>query len=250
VKTTFLKWMAVVAGAGLATAVIHPRLARSADHLDAPATTAEPAADINDVYTFMDGTNAVFAMTTFPAAPTTAAFSNTVQYVIHTSSGAAFGKTNTDFNIICEFDTTGKASCWGGTTEFVTGDATAVTGLKSASGKFTVFAGRRADPFFFNLDGFKATVKDVDNAAPALIDAGTCVGVQNGCFNANGCPQLGTTTAAILATQLAKNPDGGGDPVDFFANLNGMAIVVSVDKSLINVGGPIVSVWGSTHRKP
>ena len=52
-RTTFLKWMIVVGGACLATAVIHPRLARSADHLDAPATIAEPAADINDVYAFL-----------------------------------------------------------------------------------------------------------------------------------------------------------------------------------------------------
>ena len=53
-------------------------------------------------------------------------------------------------------------SCWLGTDEYVTGDASAITGLTSADGKLKVFAGLRADPFFFNLDGFhhaEATVE-------------------------------------------------------------------------------------------
>src|ERR1700724_2779620 len=102
--------MIVVGGACLATAVIHPRLARSAAPLDAPATTAEPAADINDVYSFLDkpgdaATNVIFAMTVFPAAPAGSKFSDTVQYVLHAQSGATFGATTSDYNIICQFDT-------------------------------------------------------------------------------------------------------------------------------------------------
>ena len=62
------KWAALVAATCAVTAVVSPRLARSADHLDSPAVKADPAADINDLYTWNDGNNVVLAMTVFPAA--------------------------------------------------------------------------------------------------------------------------------------------------------------------------------------
>ena len=242
-RTTFLKWMIVVGGACLATAVIHPRLARSADHLDSPATQAEPAADINDVYAFLPkaelaagaASHVVFAMTVYPAAPADAKFSDTVQYVLHTQSGAGFPTTTSDYNIICQFDTgtPQKASCWGGTDEYATGDAS--TSIQSADGKFKVFAGRRADPFFFNLDGFKATVNAVDQAAPFLT------------FNDAGCPAVDGNTSNTLVQSLQHTD--GGTAVDFFKNLSGLAIVVEIDKTLVTKGGPAISVWGSTHKK-
>jgi hypothetical protein len=40
----------------------------------------------------------------------------------------------------------------------------------------------------------------------------------------------------------------GGAAVDTFARFNVLAIVVAIDKSLATQGGPIVAVWGSTHR--
>jgi hypothetical protein len=238
-----LKWLALVGGACAVTAVIHPRLARSADHLDAPATMAEPTADVNDVFAFLDKpgdptTNVIFAMTVYPAAPADAKFSDTVQYVLHTQSGAAFGQTTTDFNIICQFDAAQVASCWAGANEYVTGNASGEAGLTSASGKLKVFAGLRADPFFFNLDGFKHAVSTVDTA------------VAGGSVNTNdaGCPLLppgyGTD---ILQPQL--NHTDGGAPVDFFASLRTLAIVVQVDKTLVSGGGPVISVWASTNRK-
>lgn len=244
-RTTFLKWMVVVGGACLATAVIHPRLARSADHLDAPATVAEAAADINDVYAFLDkpgdaSTSVIYAMTVFPNAPATAKFSDTVQYVFHTSSGAKFNATTSDLNIICTFDAAQKIQCWAGADEYVTGDASQGTGLTSASGKFKVFAGLRADPFFFNLDGFKKTVQAVEDTVAG--------GALN--FDDAGCPLLQPGTDTALQGYLSSDPDGGGAAQDFFKKFNGLAIVVQLDKSVATKGGPVVSVWGSTHRKP
>lgn len=241
-KTTFLKWMVVVAGAGLATAVIHPRLARSADHLDAP-NQMDPAADINDVYTFLDGANAVFAMTVYPAASDTAKFSDAVQYVMHTTSGASFGMAGNDYNIICTFDAAQAISCWAGTDEYVTGNPSAAAGLSSKSGKLKVFAGRRGDPFFFNLAGFRNTDKFVTDNAGALT------------FDDAGCPNTGAPGTGIGSTvlqpKLKGDPDGGtGAAVDFFEKLNTLAIVVSIDKSLVTKGGQYVSVWASTHKKP
>ncbi len=223
--------------AGGAAIVGYTTAARSADHLDSPAVIAEPAADINDQYAWMDGNNLVLAMTVFPAATAGAKFSDKVQYVFHTSSGAAFGTTTADLDIICTFNAAQVASCWAGTAEYVKGDASNITGLASADGKFKVFAGLRADPFFFNVDGFKHTVATVESVAGTLT------------FDTAGCPALDAPTSALLRSQLQTSADGG-PAVDFFGPLNGLAIVVSIDKSLVNKGGPIMSAWTSTNRAP
>lgn len=217
------------------------RPAPAADHRDAPKTKAEAAADINDVYTFMDGNNFIMAMTVFPFADATAKFSDKVQYVFHTTSGAAFGDKTASVDVICTFTAAQVASCWVGGGEYVTGDASVATGLASKSGKTKVFAGRRADPFFFNLTGFNDTVKAVEDAV-----AGGLV------VPATGCPALdqGTQTALqglLKETATAAMP--ARTNADDFATASGLALVVSIDKSLVTTGGPTVSVWASTNRQ-
>ena len=232
-----LKWSALVVATCAATAVVSPRFARSADHLDGPAVKVDPSTDINDLYTWMDGQAAVFALTVFPAASPTSRFSDAAQYVIHTASAAAFGATSQDTNILCTFDTAQRIQCWVGSDEYVTGDASQAAGIASASGKVKVFAGLRKDPFFFNLAGFSQTRDTVLGAASGLT------------FDEAGCPALDGPTSTLLVNQLKTDVDGGA-PQDFFANLNTLAIVVSVDKSLVTKGGPIVAAWASTNRKP
>jgi hypothetical protein len=223
----------------LAAGVLVHSVARSADHLDSPATKADSTIDINDLYTWNDATNVVFALTVYPAAPTTALFSDTAQYVIHTASGGAYPVGGNDYPIICTFSGTTApqtASCWASTDEYVTGHADSTTGISSTSGKLKVFAGLRADPFFFNLAGFKATVGLVESAASGLT------------FNTNGCPtNISAPTSAALVNQLKTNDDGGA-PNDFFAPLNALAIVVSIDKTLVTKNGAFVAAWASTHK--
>ena len=233
--------LAALFAAGAAAAVTATvRTAHSSDHADAPAAKADPTVDINDLYGWMDGTNVVFALTVFPSATGAtdagpgSQFSNKVQYVIHTSSGPSFGHTASNEDIICTFDATQKISCWVGTDEYVTGDASAATGISSADGKLKVFAGVRADPFFFNIAGFKAAAADVEGAGTLPTDPA-------------GCPTLPPDTAAALRAQLQSAPDGG-PPADFFLPLNGLAIVLSVDKSLVTKGGPVLATWAATHR--
>ncbi len=230
------KWAALVAASCAVTAVVHPRLARSADHLDSPAVKAEHAADINDLYSWVDGNNAIFAMTVFPAAGADAKFSDKIQYVFHTSSGAGYKQTTSDLDIICTFDAAQKAQCWAGTDEYVTGDASQAAGITSTSGKFKVFAGLRADPFFFNLDGFNDAVGFVKTNGGALA------------YDDAGCPTVDGVTSGILVNKLSHNPTDGGAPVDFFEKLNTLAIVVAVDKSVVTKGGPVVSSWASTNK--
>jgi len=228
--------IAALGCACIASVVGYAGIARSADHLDSPATKADPTVDVDDLYAFMDGSNLVLAMTVFPAATAGAKFSDKVQYVIHTSSGAKYGTTTASEDIICTFDAAQKIQCWAGTDEYVTGDASATSGLASTDGKFKVFAGLRADPFFFNLDGFKHTHATVEGAQGLVPDVA-------------GCPGLDDGTAAVLRGQLTTAPDGG-PPQDFFKSLNGLAIVVSIDKTLVTKGGAILSTWASTHKAP
>jgi hypothetical protein len=229
--------------------------ARAADHQDGPATTADPAADITDVFVWMssDMTNINFVMDVFPNAGPASGnpqFSDTAKYSFHTFSYPTIpllGGTPAQIGqITCTFDTSSpqKVSCWlvvnGTTADYATGDATGSTPLVGQNSQMTIFTGLRDDPFFFNLDGFKATVGIVETALPAL-DAG-------GAFNPAGCPTIDSTTSAALVGQLAHNADGGA-PFDHFALFNALSLVVQVKTTaLTNTANPILGVWGSTNQ--
>jgi hypothetical protein len=244
--------MASLAGVAVISGYSTP--ARSADHQDSPSVRGEPAADINDVFTWMDGSNVVLAMTVYPDAPATGAmFSNSVQYVFHTGSAQTFGNAipTSGVDVIATFDssTPQNIQLWVGNPtsggEYVTGNASATTGLSSADGKVKVFAGLVADPFFFNLDGFKSVVTDVEGVEPELgqpLDAG---GIALSPF---GCPMLGSGTVDTLDGQLGTAPGGINAAQDHFATFDALAIVVDVDKNLLTQAGadPMMTVWAAT----
>jgi hypothetical protein len=231
---------------------------RAADHLDSSTLAGNPMGDINDVYTWMnsDATKMNLAMTVSPGDDGTRVFGPTVQYVFHVRSRV--GTTGAmvvaqpggvETNVICTFASNTSAQCWvvSGTTVkgYVKGDPSATTGLTSADGKLKVFAGRRSDPFFFNLQGFRDAIAAVAGAAATLT------------FNAGGCPiNLPDATVAALVGLLKNQSVNGttGSPPcsttvkDCFASFNVMALVVQVDKTLVVNGTDIfVSVYGSTH---
>jgi len=215
------------------------RTARAADHADGPAASADPSADITDVFAWMspDASKLYLVMDLVRNAAAASRFSDSVQYVFHTTSRANFGDPpGPEVDVICEFSAAQKIQCWAGQRTYVTGDASGLDGIMSADRKMRVFAGLRDDPFFFNLAGFKETGRDVADAASGLT------------FDAAGCPQLDATTASALVTQLQTAP-GGGPPVDNFAHFNVLSIAIALDKSLVTQNGPIVSVWGSTNRQ-
>jgi hypothetical protein len=215
--------------------------ALAADHLDAPAVKTDASTDITDLYTWMDGTNAVFVLNVSPLATATSKFSTTAKYVIHTTSTDKFiaGATPKAADIIATFDAAGKISLWVGTTGYVTGDASPAAGISSTDGKIKVHAGLHDDPFFFNLDGFHAAEAAVEAAAATLT------------FDAAGCPTVNAATSAALVKALSTDPlstPPGGTAKDFFAGKNVLSIVVSVDKSLVTAGGPLVAAWASTNK--
>src|SRR5712691_11179002 len=107
--------------AAVVAALLAP-VALAADHTDGPAASADPAADITDVFawTSSDGTKLNLVMDVFPAATSAAKFSNAVQYVFHTSSHSAFCQAAAATeDIVCTFDTAQKISCWAGS-EYLT----------------------------------------------------------------------------------------------------------------------------------
>lgn len=224
---------------------------QAADHTDAPTAAANHMADITDVYAWntSDAMKVNLVMDVSPGDPGTRTFDNTVQYVFHVSSTSAIdSQTRTETKVICTFTSDTDAQCWVGTKDYVKGDPSAAGGMTSADGKVKVFAGRRADPFFFNLNGFKDTV------AAVVVAAGSGSIIPDGA----GCPTLDAATAGFLRGKLTEGPQGAGTHVpcsgssaNCFADLNVMAIVVQVDKTLLNEGSnKVLAVWGSTHAAP
>lgn len=217
--------------------------AMAADHRDAPGAISDPTTDINDVFAFTEGDQLILAMTVFPIADGDSRFSDTVQYVLNLDSGSTFGETTEGKKILCTFNAAQMASCYLGTPgetaeEWVSGDVGVEGGLASESGRFKVFAGLRADPFFFNFDGYKDAVSYVVNAAGTLT------------YDLANCPNVNASQSTTIVDMLQSTEQGAAPAEDFFLTLNTLAIVVSIDTSLLNPELPLVSVWASTHQAP
>ena len=234
---------AVIGLAGLVS--LSPDRAEGADHIDGPATTGEPLADITDFYAWMDDTatnlNLVTAVNPFATAET--AFGTANQYAIHISSRADFGATDeTEFTVLCQFYTADGLECWvlddaGAVVDYVEGDPSDPAGIQSDSGDVRVFAGLRDDPFFFNLDGFSRTRETVLAAAGSLT------------FDEGNCPTIDDATSTELVRQLTTDADDS-EATDDLMDANVLALVIQLDKTLVNSGGPILAAWTSTHAAP
>lgn len=213
-------------------------LALAGDHADGPAATAQPAADLTSFYAFMEGGRLNLALGVYPRAPAGARFAEDVQYVIHTTSAAlATPNTKVATDVICTFATAGAdqvISCWAGGS-YVTGKVNTLAGVTSADGKLKVFAGPRRDPEVFNPPGFEAA------RASFLSNASLFT------YDAQGCASMTMTTAGLFIELLRSNGQGGS-ATNPWANQNVLAIVVSVDPTLLTPGGPIVRAWASTRK--
>jgi hypothetical protein len=143
---------------------------RSADHRDSPATSVDLGADIADVYFFRNASNGnvVLAMTVngFTVPGVLASFSPDVLYQFKIDNTgdfredlviqATFTKAGADQRVTLVGPTKPFPSSVGSTTQLITGrvpriegaaDGTVLTGAQGAR----AFAGRRDDPFFFDL---------------------------------------------------------------------------------------------------
>jgi hypothetical protein len=223
--------LAITAGAAWAIA---------ADHLDGPAATADAASDITDVYAWAKGDKLTVIMNVSPLATTQSQFSDAVQYVFHLENSGAYGTPGEKTDVVCTFDAMQNINCLLGTpggnvADAVKGNANVTTGIMSDSQKMKVYAGLRADPFYFNLSGFKDAVSTVKAVAGTLM------------FDMSGCPTVDATTSTLLIGMLQGTNMGAGAPENFFGAANVLSIVLEIDKSLL-AGGDIVAVWSSTHK--
>ncbi len=193
-------------------------------------------ADITDVYAWMAGSNLNLVMDVSRQDDGTNAFGPDVLYAFHLTSKSGLGATGgTETQVICRFASNTSVQCWvvsaGAPKDYVTGDPSNTAGVTSPSGKVRVFAGRRSDPAFFNQSGFNTAMAGF---APQLGVPSTT--------DAAGCPgALPQDKFVTLRTQLSTGSDS-------FATSNVMAIVVQIDKALVNTASnTTIAVWGSTH---
>ncbi len=226
-----VRWLGALCAIGTSLASA-PHAAYASDHLDTPTVTADPAADIGDIFAWMspDGRRLNLVMTIVAHR-----FSDKVQYAFHVGSGPRFGETTATTDILCRFDAAGAAECWAGDADYLRGDARGAAGLEGQNRRFRVFAGLRDDPFFNNVRGARAAM----DAAKAALKAGAAT-------DAGGCPELDIATSRNILEQW-RHTDGG-PAKNFLAGWQASALVISVDRDLVAGGGKMLSVWGGTYK--
>lgn len=202
----------------------------AADHLDTPSVIADPRADIGDLFawTSYDGRRLNLVMTIVGHT-----FSDQLEYVFHIDSGKRFGDTPVTTDIVCRIASATNVLCKVGNADIASGDASNPKGLAGRNKHLRVFAGLRDDPFYNNVKG---TREAYAVAADAMMGS-----ARN---DAAGCPLFSDATSkSILETWRHT---GGGPAKNFLAGWTPASLVVSVDLSVVNRGGTMLGVWGTT----
>ena len=210
------------AAAAIAVVATAPLGSRAADHLDAPNLAAREDADINDVYVFQasaPGRTAI-AVTTSPAAGVIGPidYATNVRYKINMDRN---GDAVEDLAYVLDFSAPASGSQSYTVTRYTGANARSLgqgvtlgggqRGVaNSLKGDGLVFAGLRADPFFFDLAAFKHVV----------------LGQANG------------------RTGFCDQPGPAG--IDFFASFNSNAIVLELPNESLSDSGGAIGVWATT----
>ncbi|WP_340313603.1 hypothetical protein [Rhizorhabdus argentea] len=223
--------LVVAAVLGIAMAVGGTAPAWSSDHFDSPAMTANPQADIADIYAW---TTPAEHRLNLVMTVVGHSFSDRLRYGFHIDSGKAFGRTTASTTITCSFPEPKLADCRLGTVDSVRGDASKTDGIAGRHHRFRVFAGLRDDPFYNNIKGSMGAY----GAAAAAVKTGATA------VDGAGCALLDPATVREVAEQW-RHTDGGPG-TNLLANWTASAIVISVDLVVVSRGGPILAVWGVT----
>jgi len=209
----------------------------AADHGDVPAAGNDPTADITDLYAWMndDSSRLNLVLDVSSNAGPAATFSPAVAFAFSIASSNSFGGPQQSEKLICKFIDTTNIECWLGG-EYVVGNPNTPQGIVSESGKMRVYAARRDDPFFLEYTGFSNTISA---AVQAAVAGQVTLDMQN-------CALLNPAQQTALVGLLTHGADGA-PPSNTFAGQAVLALVLQLDKSLVNKGGPILGVWASTH---
>jgi len=195
--------------AAIFTVAIIGVVAFAADHSEAPATRADNAADIADVYAWHEGNKLITVVTYAGLQATTAtqsaSYDEDVLYTVHIDNNA---DNIADSNVYVRFGKN-NAGEWGVKVENLPGTSEAVMGAVEtkldAGNGLSVYTGLRDDPFFFDLEGFNQTLE--------------------------------TGTVSFDPTR------------DSVAGLNISSIVLEMDLAAATNGSDSLAVWASTGRK-
>lgn len=204
--------------------------AAASDHLDTQAVIADPAADIGDLYAWMspDGQRLNLVMTIVGKK-----FSDHVRYAFRIDSGQSLGGTSAASTIECDFNSAVAPQCRLDELDIARGDASAECGVESEQRHFRVFAGLRDDPFFDNVRGTRAAL----NVAAAALKSGVKRDAAN-------CPRFDAATSARILEEWRQTEGQPGS--NFLPGWNTAALVIEVDISAVNHGGPLSGVWATT----
>jgi hypothetical protein len=259
---------------------------RSSDHQDTYnlANRANTSADITDVYVFPSPTNpanVVLAMDVSPLIPagmgTAKFFDPTLMWQFKISHGTAgvedqviqMGVTGVDGSQTISVYGPAKPNEVGTTNTFVpvTGNVSYNTSATRGNG-MQVFAGPRADPFFFDLFAFFSFLGDRNAAAhTSQSDPGTGNALANSNNVGAGASfaTAGSKSANPAAPSFAGFPAGtlsntGGYAcrsdlpaqnalADLGGGFNVLSFVVEVPKTLLTTGysSPVIHVWATTN---
>lgn len=171
-KKRKLLFAAIVAASFVVAGILY-----AADHIDAPAVTNQPS-DITDLYVFraQDPNNLVFvANTQGLASPANTASLKFNENTLFEFNIDKTGDNIEDLVIQCKYDAhAGKMLVYGPVAPTIAGTKSKLEGKKTADVDVTpygssaiiggghsgikVFAGPRDDPFFFDLNRFKAVL--------------------------------------------------------------------------------------------
>ena len=160
----------------------------AADHADAPASAADPAADINDLFVFKstdadnNGSRTVLAMTVFPEATNGSRLSDAVEYNFHIADRSTTPATMMTISCTADNEVNQTVTCvideGSASTTLLNPviDATYETldqTLRTGDFPMLVYAGVRDDPFFFDSVAFGEVYQSVLDGSPspgALLD--------------------------------------------------------------------------------
>ena len=139
---------------------------RASDHLDGPRASADPQADITDVFAFTspeDPARVVFILCVTPFASNTSTFSAQVDYVFRVRRLLAphpLTLDTTPLDVTCTFDQSSPqhVKCTTAAGQQATATVGDPAGGATGQSPLRVFAGLRSDPAFFDRQGALSTV--------------------------------------------------------------------------------------------
>jgi hypothetical protein len=193
--------IAGAAAIGLLASVIGVGVVTAADHVDAPGVMGNPAADITDFYAWHKDDGKIVAIITFAGLTEVGqpgTYDASTLYGIHIDNNA---DNVAEENVWIRFGQNGSGD-WGVQVEGLAADPVVgpVGTIIDGPLGLRVFAGLRDDPFFFDLQGYLAT-----------LDTGTLS------FDKDNDSFAMTNVTAIVVEISTDAAAGGSDTIQMWA---------------------------------